>query len=88
LPFLLLTLPYFQFGTKKVAARPPELLRFLMRRVLFAVRAVFVEFYPVGIVFLILERIVISVFTFRASQRDFISRSFCSHGTYLPISKN
>ena len=50
-----------------------------MHRVLSAMRTIFIKFDPVGVVFLILVRVVIPVLTFRASQRDFISRSFCSH---------
>ena len=73
---------------RRPAAPERKLLRFFMRRVLSAMRAVFVQFDPVGIVLFVLIRVVIPVLAFGTSQRDFISRSFCSHLFFLPKSKN
>lgn len=48
-----------------------------MNGVLFAERAIFADFDPVGIVFLILVIVVISLFTFGARQSNSCSVTFC-----------
>ena len=62
---------------KPSLGKADRLLRFLMNGMLFAERAVFVEFDSVRIVFLILIIVVISLLTFGASQSDSGSTSFC-----------
>ena len=58
-----------------------------MHGMLFADRAIFVEFETVGVVALILETIVISVLALGALERDLHSRRFGSHWLKTPYKK-
>lgn len=62
---------------------PYELLRFFVNGVLFAERTVFVYLDSVGIVFLILILVVISLLAFGARQSYSRSVSFC-HSFHFP----
>ena len=64
---------------KSGKAKRTGLFRFFMLGVFLAERAVFVQSQSVGIVLLILNTVVISVFAFRAFKRDFGSCRFGCH---------
>ena len=64
---------------KSGKAKRTGLFRFFMLGVFLAERAVFVQSQSVGIVLLILNTVVISVFAFRAFKRDFGSCRFGRH---------
>ena len=65
---------------KSGKAKRTGLFRFFMLGVFLAERAVFVQSQSVGIVLLILNTVVISVFAFRAFKRDFGS---CRLGCHI-----